>query len=91
MTNYSTISVDSQMLSPDIVRAKIQAGEFMTIAADESVLKQLPAGNWIGGTMPYFMSEQGGKISRDSIFLSPPFPVCCRTTHRALTSTATTP
>lgn len=70
MTNYSTISVDSQMLSPDIVRAKIQAGEFMTIAADESVLKQLPAGNWIGGTMPYFMSEQGGKISRDSIFVT---------------------
>ncbi|EAR11392.1 DUF6976 family protein [Reinekea blandensis] len=70
MSTKPSISIDSEMLDLDTVKAKIQAGEFMTIAADESILEQLPAGNWIGGTIPYFMSEQGGTVSRDSIFVN---------------------
>lgn len=70
MSKKPSISIDSQMLDLETVKAKIQAGEFMTIAADESILAQLPAGNWIGGTIPYFMSDQGGKVSRESIFVN---------------------
>lgn len=70
MSTKQSISIESQMLDLDTVKAKIQAGEFLSIAADESVLAQLPAGNWIGGSIPYFMSEQGGKVSRDEIFVN---------------------
>jgi hypothetical protein len=69
MSNKQAISIDSQMMDLEAVKAKIQAGEFLSIAADESILAQLPAGNWIAGTIPYFMDEDGGKISRDKIFV----------------------
>ncbi len=69
MSNKQVISIDSEMLDLDTVKAKIQAGEYLAIAADEAVLSQLPAGNWIGGTIPYFMDDKGGKVSRDEIFV----------------------
>jgi len=37
----------------------IQEGKIMHIAADESLLSQLPKGKWIAGTTPYFITEQG--------------------------------
>ena len=69
MSNKQLISIDSQMLDLATVQAKIKAGEYLAIAADEGILSQLPAGNWIGGTIPYFMDEKGGKVSRDEIFV----------------------
>jgi hypothetical protein len=50
--------------------ALISAGKFLNIAGDEEALKQLPKGNWIGGTIPYFMSADGGKIARDQVFVN---------------------
>lgn len=38
----------------------IHAGKNLLIAGDEKLLSELPVGNWIGGTTPYFMSEDGG-------------------------------
>ncbi len=46
----------------------IASGRYLNIAGDESALRQLPKGNWIGGTIPYFMSDEGGTISRDKVF-----------------------
>jgi hypothetical protein len=69
MSTKQAISIDSQMMDLDTVKAKIQAGEFLAIAADEAILAELPAGNWIGGTIPYFMGDDGGKISREQIFV----------------------
>ena len=63
------VSIQNDILDIDSVIEKVEAGEFLIIAADESVLNQLPSGNWIGGTIPYFMSEDGGIISRDKIFV----------------------
>lgn len=40
----------------------IRSGKYLSIAGDEQALKQLPTGNWIGGTIPYFMAEQGGRL-----------------------------
>ena len=37
----------------------IGSGAWLSIAGDESALRQLPLGNWIGGTIPYFMAEGG--------------------------------
>lgn len=46
----------------------IRNGEVLSLAADEALLRKLPKGSWIGGTIPYFMAEDGGRISRDRIF-----------------------
>lgn len=39
----------------------------LIIAGDEALLKQLPHGNWIGGSIPYFMTENGGVTSHDKL------------------------
>lgn len=50
---------------------RILAGECLLLAAEEEVLQSLPAGNWIGGTTPYFMAESGGVVSREVVFITP--------------------
>lgn len=52
------------------VREKIDSGKKLLLAGDETLLRQLPAGNWIAGTIPYFMSDSGGVFSRDRIFVT---------------------
>lgn len=47
----------------------ITEGKILHIAADESLLKQLPTGKWIAGTTPYFITEQGGITSKDRLFV----------------------
>jgi hypothetical protein len=44
-------------------------GNFL-VAADERVLTKLPKGNWIGGTIPYFVADQGGTINQDKVFIT---------------------
>ena len=48
----------------------INSGKYLNIAGDEVALRQLPKGNWIGGTIPYFMAEQGGTVTRDQVFVN---------------------
>lgn len=69
MPTENRVSIESQMMDLDTVKALIYAGDYLMIAADESILGQLPAGNWIGGTIPYFMDESGGLVSREKIFV----------------------
>ncbi len=52
------------------VKAKIARGQKLLLAGDESLLKLLPAGNWIGGSIPYFMTEQGGLSTRQKIYVT---------------------
>ena len=53
------------------VQKKISEGRYLLLAGDESVLAQLPQGNWIGGTIPYFITkEHGGLASRELIFVT---------------------
>lgn len=53
------------------VQKKISEGCSLLLAGDESVLEQLPKGNWIGGTIPYFIThEHGGLVSKDLIFVT---------------------
>ncbi len=54
----------------DETKAKIAAGEKLLLAGDEQLLRQLPSGNWIGGTIPYFMGEQGGQFTLEKIFVT---------------------
>ena len=39
---------------------QISTGQAMLVAGSPAVLAQLPPGNWIGGSTPYFMTAQGG-------------------------------
>jgi hypothetical protein len=52
------------------VASKIESGGTLFLAGDETLLKRLPKGNWIGGTIPYFMDQKGGTMSKDTIFLT---------------------
>ena len=50
-------------------RQKIDEGRKLLLAGDEAALRKLPKGNWIGGTIPYFISDtEGGMVSRAVIF-----------------------
>ena len=48
----------------------INEGKAMHIAADDSLLLKLPKGKWIGGTTPYIISEEGGMITKDRLFVN---------------------
>lgn len=69
MSQKPSVTLTSQMLDIETVKLKIQSGEYLSIAADESILRQLPAGNWIAGSIPYFMDTDGGKITKESLFV----------------------
>lgn len=50
--------------------AKIRAGERLLLAAAEELLERLPRGRWIGGTIPYFMTETGGRFAKDLVLVN---------------------
>lgn len=52
------------------VKQMINSGKRLLLAGDEKLLSQLPKGNWIGGTIPYFMAENGGMVSQDLILVN---------------------
>ena len=53
------------------VQAAIAAGEPLFLAGSRRALSQLPRGNWVGGTISYFMSGEGGLYTEDRIFVTP--------------------
>ncbi len=60
----------TKMLSLAEVSTLILSGANLYIAGSEQCLSQLPKGNWIGGTIPYFMTEAGGIISHEKILVT---------------------
>ncbi len=58
-----------KLLPINEVIEKIKNGERLVLAADENLLSQLPKGNWIGGTIPYFMGDDGGTFTKSEIFV----------------------
>jgi hypothetical protein len=50
--------------------ALVRSGRPCCIAGDTQALRRLPPGRWIGGTIPYFMADQGGLCSRDQVFVT---------------------
>lgn len=45
----------------------INKGARLLIAGDDNLLQKLPKGNWVAGTIPYFMSEKGGILTKDEL------------------------
>jgi len=60
----------TKMISIAETAKLIQDGKYLYIAASESCLTKLPRGNWIGGTIPYFMTPQGGTISHEQVLVT---------------------
>lgn len=58
------------MFTREDVQTFITQGRHLLLAADERVLSQLPTGNWIGGTIPYFMTERGGQFTQEQIYVT---------------------
>lgn len=48
----------------------IARGKRLHVAGDAAVLSQLARGDWIGGTIPYFLTADGGRIDRERVFVT---------------------
>ncbi|MBT0959575.1 DUF6976 family protein [Denitromonas iodatirespirans] len=57
------------LMSVAAAAERILGGQVLSIAGDEAALRQLPPGQWIGGTIPYFMAAEGGTVSREQVFV----------------------
>ncbi|PXW99197.1 hypothetical protein C7444_10126 [Sphaerotilus hippei] len=55
----------NELTSVSAAAELIRRGVPLSVAGPEDVLRQLPAGNWIGGTIPYFMAAGGGVVVTD--------------------------
>lgn len=58
----------NMMFNLSEVIEKIEEGKKLLLAGDESLLTQLPSGHWIAGTIPYFMTENGGQVTKEQLF-----------------------
>jgi hypothetical protein len=58
------------LVSPEAAADMIKSGACLAIAADEETLASLPCGNWIGGTISYFMGQNGGVTSRNQALVT---------------------
>lgn len=49
----------------------ILGGRVLVIWGEEALLKSLPSGNWIGGTLPYFyLKNEGGRMEEERVFVT---------------------
>jgi hypothetical protein len=55
----------NELISVQAAKELILRGVPLSLAGPESALDQLPAGNWIGGTIPYFMVAGGGTVATE--------------------------
>jgi len=54
----------------DEVSALINEKRLLHIAGAADLLRKLPKGDWIGGSTEYFMSEEGGLVSNNLLFVT---------------------
>ena len=62
--------MNNKLYTVDEVTDFINQGKLMSLSGDEKVLKKLPQGNWVAGTIPYFMDEDAGKFDQNKIFVN---------------------
>ncbi|SMF53126.1 hypothetical protein SAMN02745866_03387 [Alteromonadaceae bacterium Bs31] len=65
-----SVTFSSAALDREEVVKMISQGDYMVISGDERVLASLPSGNWIAGTIPYFMTDDGGKVDQDKLYVN---------------------
>lgn len=66
----SISNINARLSSVAEVASAIEDGKVLWLAGDEKLLKSLPKGRWIGGSIPYFMGTDGGETTRDKIYVA---------------------
>ena len=62
--------MEDRLLSVSEVTELINQGKLLAVSGEEELLSQLPKGNWIGGTIPYFyLKGKTGVFDQKSIFV----------------------
>jgi hypothetical protein len=56
------------LLSIEQAAELVKSGTPLCLAGSEASLDRLPRGNWIAGTIPYFMAKDGGVKADDRVF-----------------------
>ena len=62
--------MSSELVSVEHAAELINSGARLLIAGDEALLRRLPAGEWIGGTTPYFMAGEGGVATQQRVMVT---------------------
>ncbi len=62
-------TITSGLVSLQTAVDLINRGHCLVIAGDEWLLTQLPPGQWIAGSIPYFMGNEGGVMTKDKLFV----------------------
>ena len=60
----------NELITTEEASALINSGNILSISGSEQTLSKLPKGKWIGGTIPYFMTKDGGRFDTDMVFVS---------------------
>jgi len=59
---------EQSMMTIEELKTEMARGGYFLLAGEEKLLAQLPPGSWVGGTIPYFMTEEGGLHTQDKIY-----------------------
>ncbi len=59
-----------QLYTVEEVNSLIKAGRKLIVTADEVLLDKLDEGDWIAGTIPYFMTDEGGILTNEKLFVN---------------------
>jgi len=70
MSTEGSVEFENSVVDRATVENMITRGDYLVIAGDEKVLASLPSGNWIAGTIPYFMTDDGGKVAQDILYVN---------------------
>jgi len=64
------MNISNKLLTLEETIGLIENGNVLIVASEEDLLRQLPKGNWIGGSIPYFMSDKGGCFDKNKLFVT---------------------
>ena len=62
--------MESKLYTVEEVKSLINSGKELILSGHESLLSELPSGNWIGGTMLNFLTDEGGRYADEQIFVT---------------------
>ncbi|HLP15668.1 MAG TPA: hypothetical protein VK470_05385 [Bacteroidota bacterium] len=62
--------MEKRMYGKDEAARIIKSGKSVILAADEAILASMPKGNWIGGSIPYFIGEDGGEFTKEKVYVT---------------------
>lgn len=60
----------NSMMNVAEASALIESGAVCLLAGSHEALSKLPKGKWIGGTSVYFMTDTGGRVDHENVFVT---------------------